>query len=118
MNSETYGKLYENRYKAFGKVLKSIRKKQAKISQKELAERLGMDQSYVSKTETGKRRLDIMELLEYCNAMDLCLTDFIFRLEWKLNYEKQISPKRQKQIKKWNDVYDIIYKGASPTKKW
>lgn len=117
MDRETYKRLYKKHYKVFGKVLQSIRKKQAKISQEELAKRLGMKQSYVSKTEIGERRLDIMELLEYCNAMDLCLTDFIFRLEWRLNYEKLISPKRQKQIKRWNEVYDIIYKGASPTKK-
>ncbi len=117
MDRKTYRKQYKKRYKVFGEVLQSIRKQQVNISQVELAKRLSMKQSYVSKTETGERRLDIMELMEYCNAMDLCLTDFIFRLEWRLSSAKLISPKRQKQIKRWNDIYDILYKKESLTKK-
>jgi len=106
MDRKTYKKLFKKRYKVFGKVLKSIRKKQVHISQVALAERLGMDQSYVSKTETGERRLDIMELIAYSDAMGLCLTDFIFRLELKLYEDGLTPPKRQKQIKKWLVIYN------------
>ena len=117
MDRKTYKKLFKKRYKVFGKVLKSIRKKQAHISQVTLAERLGMDQSYVSKTETGERRLDIMELIAYSDAMGLCLTDFIFRLEWKLYEEGLTPPKRQEQIKKWLEIYKIYCTPSPPSKK-
>ncbi len=117
MDRKTYKKLFKKRYKVFGKVLKSIRKKQVHISQVALAERLGMDQSYVSKTETGERRLDIMELIAYSDAMGLCLTDFIFRLEWKLYEEGLTPPKRQEQIKKWLEIYKIYCTPSPPSKK-
>lgn len=43
----------------------------AGISQYELADRLGVDQSYVSKYETGRRRLDVIEFLRIVTAIDV-----------------------------------------------
>ena len=42
----------------------------AGISQQQLAERLGKPQSYVSKFENGERRLDLIELIEICQAIN------------------------------------------------
>ncbi|WP_017463477.1 helix-turn-helix domain-containing protein [Dyella ginsengisoli] len=39
------------------------------ITQTELAQRLRTTQSYVSKCERGERRIDIMEFVNYCEAL-------------------------------------------------
>ena len=53
----------------------------AGFNQTELAEKLGRPQSFVSKYESGERRLDIIELLEVCRAMDISLSSFVKQLE-------------------------------------
>ncbi len=45
------------------------RRKAAGLSQEALAERLGRPQSFVSKYETGERRLDVIEFLEVAEAI-------------------------------------------------
>ena len=47
------------------------------LTQAEVASRLDRPQSYVSKYETGERRLDLVELGEVCTAMEIELVDFI-----------------------------------------
>lgn len=56
-------------------------RKDASITQVELAKRLGVEQSLISKVERCERRLDIAELLSICNALGISLTDFISRFE-------------------------------------
>ena len=51
------------------------------VRQRDLADRLGVPQSYVSKYESGERRLDIGELIQICRALNTPLRDFIARLE-------------------------------------
>ncbi|AND67626.1 hypothetical protein ATSB10_01720 [Dyella thiooxydans] len=41
------------------------------ITQAQLAQRLRTTQSYVSKCERGERRIDIMEFVAYCEALDV-----------------------------------------------
>ena len=53
----------------------------AGFTQAEVAERLGVPQSFVSKYESGERRLDILELKEVCQALGSSLLDFVRRLE-------------------------------------
>lgn len=65
-------------------LLKRIREDK-EIRQVELAERLGVPQSFVSKYETGDRRLDILELRQICNAVGISLEEFIQKLEDSLN---------------------------------
>ena len=40
------------------------------LSQRALAERMDVVHSFVGKVETGDRRLDIFEFIEYCRALD------------------------------------------------
>ena len=54
---------YRKRYQCLRETLKNIRKSY-KISQTKLAKKLRIPQSLVSKTEIGKRRMDIIELLD------------------------------------------------------
>jgi transcriptional regulator with XRE-family HTH domain len=39
------------------------------VSQTELADRLGRRQSWMSKVETGERRIDVEELRQLCEAL-------------------------------------------------
>lgn len=41
------------------------------LSQRALAERLGVIHSFVGKVETGDRRLDVFEFLVYCENLEL-----------------------------------------------
>lgn len=43
------------------------------IGQQELGARLGRPQSYVSKIETGERRVDLVEMLDICRALGIQL---------------------------------------------
>lgn len=41
------------------------------VTQTQLAEALGKPQSYVSKVESGERRLDVAEYIEWCRALSV-----------------------------------------------
>ena len=71
-------------YRVFRDLLRSVRE-EAGLTQKEVADALGMHQSYVSKFETGERRLDVIELRRVCEAMRTSLTNFSRRLETRMN---------------------------------
>ena len=53
--------IYTKEYRKFIKKLKQARK-EAGLSQVEVAKKLGKSQSFVSKIESGERRIDIIEL--------------------------------------------------------
>ena len=51
------------------------------LPQTDLARKLGEPQSFVSRCESGERRLDVLELRQICAVLGVSLTDFIKRLE-------------------------------------
>jgi transcriptional regulator with XRE-family HTH domain len=53
----------------------------AGLQQRELAERLGKPQSFVSRYESGQRRLDLLELRKVCQAVGVSLLEFVERWE-------------------------------------
>ncbi|WP_089341454.1 MULTISPECIES: helix-turn-helix domain-containing protein [Burkholderia] len=59
--------LYGQRYEGLRHVLKQVRK-DAGLTQVQLAEKLGRGQSYVSKVERGEQYLDVLEFVEWCEA--------------------------------------------------
>ncbi len=61
--------IHEEPYTALRAALKDARKK-AGFNQAAVAKRLGRTQSYVAKYETGDRRLDVVEFVEVCRAVD------------------------------------------------
>lgn len=54
---------------------------EAGLTQTELAARTGKDQAYVSRYESGQRRLDVLEVREICDAFGMTLEAFAKRLE-------------------------------------
>jgi transcriptional regulator with XRE-family HTH domain len=56
----------------------------AGLRQTDLAAKLGQPQSFVSKYESGERRLDILELRLVCQAVGVTLEEFAARLERSL----------------------------------
>ena len=61
-------------------LLRQIRQ-EAGLRQVDLAQRLGQSQSFVSKYESGERRLDLIELRQICSAVGITLEDFVRRFE-------------------------------------
>ena len=59
----------------FCSLLKELRTARS-LTQSQLADRLALPQSYVSKYETGERRLDFIETAEVCDALALRLDEF------------------------------------------
>ena len=60
--------------------LRTVRS-QAGVTQAELARRLKLPQSFVSKYESGERRLDLVELRQICKALGISLVEFVRRFE-------------------------------------
>lgn len=54
------------------------------VTQSALAERLDVPQSFVSKIETGERRLDVLELRALCAGLQVPLKKFVQMLEEEL----------------------------------
>jgi transcriptional regulator with XRE-family HTH domain len=49
---------------------------EAGLTQVELSQALGRPQSYVSKYETGERKLDYVEIAEICEALGISMEKF------------------------------------------
>ncbi len=47
------------------------RRKELRLSQAELAEKITVVQSLIAKIETGDRRLDIVEMIDYAKALEV-----------------------------------------------
>jgi len=57
----------------------------AGLRQADLAEKLGVPQSFISKIESGERRTDLIELREICIALGSNLIEFINEFEKAVN---------------------------------
>lgn len=58
-----------------GRLIKS--RKQAKLRQQDAARKLGKTQSYISKIESGQRRIDTVQLKELANVYKKKISFFI-----------------------------------------
>ena len=72
--------IHSSRYGIFLKVLRQARE-DASITQVQLAHKLGETQTFVSKCERGERRIDVIELRSFCQALGLDLKEFVAILE-------------------------------------
>ena len=51
------------------------------LTQRALAERMGVIYSLIGKVETGDRRLDVIEFIDYCRALELEPSEVLSMLE-------------------------------------
>jgi transcriptional regulator with XRE-family HTH domain len=68
--------IHTRQYEAFRRSLKDARKATG-VTQKELAARLSITQSAVSKIEMGEQRIDVIQLRQWCEALGITLADFV-----------------------------------------
>jgi transcriptional regulator with XRE-family HTH domain len=66
-----------------GRVLTEAREK-AGLKQSDVAAKLGMPASYLSKIESGTRRLDVIELVKLAEAMGLDVCEIVRELKERL----------------------------------
>lgn len=72
--------LFTSEYRVLCRLLREKREA-AGLTQVEMAERLDETQSYVSKCERGDRRVDLVQLRQFCRAMGLTLSEFVGEFE-------------------------------------
>lgn len=60
----------DHRYITFQNALVKARHA-SKLTQNDVATRIGKPQSYVSKYESGERRLDVIEFLDLCHVLNI-----------------------------------------------
>ena len=72
--------VYTHDYRVFLRLLRKLRI-DAGMSQEEIAAKIERTQSFIGKCERGERRLDIIELQAFCNAIGITLSDFTRQLE-------------------------------------
>lgn len=70
----------------------------AGLRQVDLADRLGQSQSFVSKYESGERRLDLIELRQICEAVEISLSEFVRRFENPSDETKRAISKTTKKL--------------------
>ena len=74
--------LSSSKQKSFLALLRQVRE-EAALRQIDIADRLDQPQSFVSKYESGERRLDLLELELVCVACDIDLVEFVRRYQAK-----------------------------------
>ncbi|MEA5569363.1 helix-turn-helix transcriptional regulator [Anabaena sp. UHCC 0399] len=71
------GSIYSLRYQAFLKRLRQARE-EANLTQVEVAKKLNQPQSYVSRCESGERRVDVVELTDFAVIYQKPLDFFVY----------------------------------------
>lgn len=68
---------------AFGKALRKLRK-QAKLSQENLAQKAGLDRTYISLLELGQRSPTLSTMLSISRALEVTLVQLAMAIEASL----------------------------------
>ncbi|MCA8999485.1 MAG: helix-turn-helix transcriptional regulator [Planctomycetaceae bacterium] len=69
---------FTSRYNQFLAALRQARK-DAGLTQTQVGKKFGAHASFVSKCESGERRVDVIELAEFCRIYGLALNEFLER---------------------------------------
>ncbi len=70
-------------HRSLQRVLRALRQ-QSGVTQAGLAELVGRPQSYISKVESGERKVDLPELDEICRALGTSLETLVRRYKHEL----------------------------------
>jgi transcriptional regulator with XRE-family HTH domain len=76
--------LHREEYKTLIKLIYHLRVSKD-LRQEDLAQKLGVHQSFISKIEGGERRVDLVELLDICAALDTPFSDFLDKFTREIN---------------------------------
>tara|TARA_R110001606_G_scaffold180967_1_gene327658 strand:- start:254 stop:499 length:246 start_codon:yes stop_codon:yes gene_type:complete len=68
---------------AHRKLVQELKKarREAGLSQQQVADLLGVPQSYVAKIELGERRIDVIEFLKFVEALDASWSDILGQID-------------------------------------
>jgi transcriptional regulator with XRE-family HTH domain len=72
--------IYSEQYQQLCMLLRELRR-EAGLTQVDVAKRLDVPQSFISKYESGERRLDVIELRHVAEAIGTTLEDVVSRLD-------------------------------------
>jgi len=75
--------IYSHEYRTLIALMRQLREG-AGLRQSDLADLLGRSQQFVSKYESGERRLDLVEIRAICQTLGLTLGEFVKRYEKSL----------------------------------
>lgn len=78
-DSGSHKSLFTPAYDRFLVLLRETRAK-AGLTQKEAAGKMKRPQSFISKCESGERRVDVVELLAFCKAYEISAEGFVRKL--------------------------------------
>jgi len=81
--------IFRAEYASILELLHQVRKREG-VSQVELARRLNRTQAWVSKSELGERRLDLLEVRDISLALGLPFVDFVAELEEALEHARRL----------------------------
>jgi transcriptional regulator with XRE-family HTH domain len=84
--------IYTRQYDVFKNLLRLAREEQG-LTQKQLGRRLRIHQSRVSNIELGERRMDVVELRAWCEALGMTLESFMAELIDRWQKQKALSHK-------------------------
>lgn len=84
--------LYSERHAVLVEYLRELRVLRH-LTQAEVAEAIGRPQTYLSDIEKGKRGLDLLQVLDLCEAYDVSLPAFSVELDQRL--KKLAKPSRR-----------------------
>lgn len=88
-------KLYYKRRKCVGDVLKLQRKWALRCKQREMAQIVAARQEFISRIESSQKRLDVVDLIDYCDALNLSLVEFAENVERRLWAERLITRRKK-----------------------
>lgn len=89
-NKSIHSKLY---YRIIARL--RAKREEKGLSQYQLSQILNVPQPYVSRIETCERRIDILELMNICEALDISLIDFVREIDEDILPKFKASQKRQ-----------------------
>ncbi len=80
-------------YRTFLRELRAARKRSG-LTQADLARELNESQSFISKCERGERRLDVVELRNFCRVFGTSMAEFVRDLERSLARPRRVKSDR------------------------
>ena len=81
--------LITREYQIFLDLLREVRQR-AGVTQEELSKRLAATQSFVSKCERGERRMDVVELRTWCQALGIAPSAFMDSFDHQVSAKKTL----------------------------